>query len=116
LIRVVVFVVTFVLTLLRLARNLSGPLSDRLGILNVVQLFGGLLQRPGRDRGWGRSWVRLGHGDLAAADSGYHSTLRCAGRACEALARLGAGYLSDKATIVLRVRLLGGDHTALPIP
>ncbi|HSE07997.1 MAG TPA: hypothetical protein VLB29_04985 [Nocardioidaceae bacterium] len=53
LIRVVVLVVTFVLTLLRLARNFSGALSDRLRILDVVQVFGGLLQRPGGDRRWG---------------------------------------------------------------
>ena len=33
--------------------------------------------------------------------------------ACDALEAAGAGYVSGMATIVLRVRLVGGDHTDL---
>jgi hypothetical protein len=40
-------------------------------------------------------------------------TLRFASPAGEALARAWSYYLSDMATIVLRVRLLGGENTDL---
>jgi hypothetical protein len=45
--------------------------------------------------------------------SGGASNLRFASPACEALARAWAYYLSDMATIVLRVRLIGGEITDL---
>ena len=49
LVGVVVLIVTFVLTLPALARDLSGALRDHLGVLDVVQLLGGLLKSPCRD-------------------------------------------------------------------
>ena len=45
--------------------------------------------------------------------SGQALTLRFAGPAGEALAGAWSYYLSDMATIVLRVRLLGGETTDL---
>ena len=56
--------------------------------------------------------MRLGHGDLVAASGGDSWTLRCAGPARESC-QAWPDYLSDLATIVLRVRLLGGEHTDL---
>jgi len=100
--------VAFVLSLLGLARDLSGALRDHLGIPDVVQLFLRLLQSPFRDWRWGR-----GHGVPLTEVSGQALTLRFAGPAGEALAGAWSYYLSDMATIVLRVRLLGGETTDL---
>jgi hypothetical protein len=105
--------VAFVLSLLSLAHELSGPLRDRLRILDVVQLFLRLLQSPGRRWRGGLSWVRIGHRVPLAKVGGWALTLRLATSAGEAIAGGGPYYLSNMATIVLRVRLLGGENTDL---
>jgi hypothetical protein len=50
LVGVVVLVVAFLLTFLSLVCDLSGPPCDHIGVLDVVELLGGLLQSPGRCR------------------------------------------------------------------
>jgi hypothetical protein len=43
---VAVLVVAFVLTLLSFTRDLSGALWDQVGVLDLIQLIGGLLLSP----------------------------------------------------------------------
>lgn len=90
-----------------------------MGVVDVIELVGGLLQGPRRDRLARCGFVRMRHAVFPSGrerlDPRDYAAPGWGVRALSTRTRVGflRVYVGGMATVALRVRLLGGEHTDL---